>query len=107
MPLAAHTGTPRGMPNLTPRSTPAVPCTFVQTGLGVAIVHSLCIGHALPRSVRWIDLGQQFGTIPFSAVFRRGATDSPLIRGLLDELMTTRTTLPGTKKPPVPRTRPE
>jgi DNA-binding transcriptional LysR family regulator len=82
-------------------------CTFVQTGLGVAIVHSLCIGHAHPRSVRWIDLGQQFGTIPFSVVFRRGATDSPLIRGLLDELMTTRTTLPGTKKPPMPRTRPE
>lgn len=69
-------------------------CTFVQTGLGVAIVHSLCIDHAHPQAVRWVDLGEQFGTIPFSVVFRRGATDSPLIRGLLDVLMTSRRKAP-------------
>jgi DNA-binding transcriptional LysR family regulator len=60
--------------------------TFVEMGIGVGIVHSLCVGHAHPTNVRWVELGPQFGTIPFCAVYRRGIKPSPLMRALLLEL---------------------
>jgi DNA-binding transcriptional LysR family regulator len=60
--------------------------TFVEMGIGVGIVHSLCVGHAHPQNVRWVELGPQFGTIPFCAVYRRGIKPSPLMRALMLEL---------------------
>lgn len=60
--------------------------TFVEMGLGVGIVHSLCVGHAHPPNLRWVDLGSKFGTIPFCAVYRKGSRHSPLLRALLKEL---------------------
>ncbi len=60
--------------------------TFVEMGVGVAIVHSLCGGHLHSRNVRCLDLGQHFGKIAFSVVYRRGGLRSPLIRGLIEEL---------------------
>ena len=61
-------------------------CTFVEMGVGVAIVHSLCIAHVQSPSVHWIDLDQRLGRVSFSAIYRRGGARSPLIRGLLEEL---------------------
>ena len=60
--------------------------TFVEMGIGVGVVHSLCVGHAHPPNVRWVELGPQFGTIPFCALYRRGIKPSPLMRALLLEL---------------------
>ena len=61
--------------------------TFVASGVGVAIVHSLCVEHAHNASeVGWVDLGQHFGSIDFSVVSRRGAGRSPLVNALLEEL---------------------
>lgn len=60
--------------------------TFVEADIGVAIVHSICACHVRPRDVEVTELGPQFGKIPFTAVFRRGALNSPLVRGLLDYL---------------------
>jgi DNA-binding transcriptional LysR family regulator len=60
--------------------------TFVEAGIGVAIVHSICACHVRPRGVEIRELGPQFGKIPFLAVFRRAALESPLVAGLLDYL---------------------
>ncbi len=60
--------------------------TFVEKGIGVAIVHSLCIEHFHPANVRWVELGTQFGKIAFSVIYRRGRVSSSLIQGLLREL---------------------
>jgi DNA-binding transcriptional LysR family regulator len=59
--------------------------TFVESGVGVAIVHSLCVEHVGSDRVSAIELGRLFGKLPFRAVFRRG-TRSPLVRALLAEL---------------------
>jgi DNA-binding transcriptional LysR family regulator len=60
--------------------------TFVEEGVGIAIVHSLCVRHQSSRSLDWIDLGKHFGKIDFSVVYRKGALRSHVLRGLLDEL---------------------
>ncbi|MGC2775870.1 MAG: LysR family transcriptional regulator [Bradyrhizobium sp.] len=59
---------------------------FVEKGVGVAIVHSLCIEHFRPANLRWVELGNQFGQVAFSVVYRRGRVSSALIQGLLREL---------------------
>ena len=58
--------------------------TFVEMGVGIAIVHSLCVEHARSDKVAAIELGRHFGKVPFRAVFRRG-TRSPIVRALLQE----------------------
>jgi len=60
--------------------------TFVENGIGVAIVHSLCIDHFHPANVRWIEMSRQFGKVALSVVHRRGRVSSTLIRGLVREL---------------------
>ncbi len=59
---------------------------FVQEGVGVAIVHSLCMAHAKTPNVEWVDLGQHFGKVAFSVVYRRGATRSVIIAALIEQL---------------------
>lgn len=60
---------------------------FVENGVGVALVHTLCMQHAQhSHDISWADLGQHFGSIAFSVVYRRGAIRSPLINALLEEL---------------------
>jgi DNA-binding transcriptional LysR family regulator len=60
--------------------------TFVENGIGVAIVHSLCIEHFHPANVRWTEMSNQFGKIAFSVLYRRGRVSSRLIQGLVREL---------------------
>jgi len=61
---------------------------LVQRGVGVAIIHSLCIGHERPKGVQWIDLRRYFSLVEVSVVYRRGGVRSDLIRALLDEFAT-------------------
>ena len=58
-----------------------------EMGVGVAITHSLCIGHAHAEAVQWVDLSQHFGSVGFSVVYRKGALRSPLIGTLIQELV--------------------
>jgi DNA-binding transcriptional LysR family regulator len=60
--------------------------TFVEMGLGAAVVHTLCCGRAHPRDVRSADLGVRFGKVAFCAVYRKETLRLPLARALLEEL---------------------
>jgi DNA-binding transcriptional LysR family regulator len=59
--------------------------TFVESGIGISIIHSFCRNSAAKGNVRYIELRDAFGTVDISAVYRR--TDaSPIIPLLLREL---------------------
>ncbi len=60
--------------------------TFVEMGVGVAIVHTRCIERHRSRLVHAMDLGAGAGKVAFSAVHNKGALRSPLVRSLLDEV---------------------
>jgi DNA-binding transcriptional LysR family regulator len=60
--------------------------TFVESGVGVAIAHSLCLAHVHSEKTALVDLSKYFGKVALSAAFRRVGR-SPLIQALLDELM--------------------
>jgi DNA-binding transcriptional LysR family regulator len=57
---------------------------FVEQGLGVAIVHSVCMEQHPSKRLRHIDLAQSLSAIQIAAVYRKGAGTSPVIRQLLD-----------------------
>ncbi len=59
---------------------------FVEMGVGVALVHTLCMERHRSRHVMTSDLGARIGKVSFCAVHRKGATRSPLVRALLDEV---------------------
>jgi DNA-binding transcriptional LysR family regulator len=61
--------------------------TFVEKGVGIGIAHSLCLSHLASDAVRRVDLGHALGRVEFCAVYRRGGAQSPLIRGLLEALL--------------------
>lgn len=65
--------------------------TFVEMGVGVALVHTLCMERHRSRLVQTVDLGPRAGKVEFCAVHRKGALRLPLVRALLDEVR-----LPGT-----------
>lgn len=60
--------------------------TFVEMGVGVALVHTLCMERHRSRLVQTSDLATRAGKVAFCAVHRRGAARSPLVRALLDEV---------------------
>jgi DNA-binding transcriptional LysR family regulator len=60
--------------------------TFVEMGVGVALVHTLCMERQRSPLVRTVDLGPRAGTVEFCAVHRKGALRQPLVRALLDEV---------------------
>ena len=62
--------------------------TFVELGVGVALVHTLCIERHRSRLVRTLDLGSRQGKAQFCAACRTGALRQPLVRALLDEVQT-------------------
>jgi DNA-binding transcriptional LysR family regulator len=61
--------------------------TFVARGVGVGIAHTLCLSHLASDAVQRIDLGHALGRVEFCVVYRRGAAKTPLVRGLLEELL--------------------
>lgn len=60
--------------------------TFVEMGVGVAIVHTRCMERHRSRHVQATDLGPRKGTVAFCAVHRKAAARQTLLRALLDEL---------------------
>lgn len=46
--------------------------TFVEQGIGLAIVHSLCVSRAPSPELQWIDLDRLFGRVEFCMVYRHG-----------------------------------
>jgi DNA-binding transcriptional LysR family regulator len=60
--------------------------TFVEQGVGLAIVHSLCVSHAPSPNLQWLDLGKHFGRIEFCLVYRKAGARSAVLQNLLDEL---------------------
>ena len=57
---------------------------FVEQGIGIAVVHSLCTEHSSSKRLRHIDLSQTFPVVEVAAVYRKEAEASPVIRQLLD-----------------------
>ena len=60
--------------------------TFVEMGVGVALVHTLCMERHRSRLVQTVDLGPRSGKVAFCAVYRKSALRLPLVRALLDEV---------------------
>jgi DNA-binding transcriptional LysR family regulator len=60
--------------------------TFVEMGVGVALVHTLCMERHRSRLVQTVDLGPRPGKVAFCAVYRKSALRLPLVRALLDEI---------------------
>lgn len=59
---------------------------FAEKGAGVAIVHSICMGHKFPESLRRIPLGRQFKPVEFSVVYRKDSALNPAVAGFLEAL---------------------
>jgi DNA-binding transcriptional LysR family regulator len=55
-------------------------------GVGVAIVHTLCVARHRSHLLQTIDLGSKAGEVAFCAVYHKRALHLPLVRALLDEL---------------------
>jgi DNA-binding transcriptional LysR family regulator len=60
--------------------------TFVEMGVGIAFVHTLCMERHRSRLVQAVDLGPRAGKVAFCAVHRKGALRLPLVRALLEEV---------------------
>ncbi len=60
--------------------------TFVEMGVGVALVHTLCMERHRSRLVQSVDLGPRPGKVAFCAVYRNGALRLPLVRAVLEEV---------------------
>jgi len=63
-------------------------CEFVQRGIGIAIIHSICSRQNLAGKVSIIDLRQHFGKTDIFAVYRRDKKPSPSLLSMLEELTT-------------------
>lgn len=59
---------------------------FAENGVGVAMVHSLCVAQKPSTGLRYIDISAQFGKVDFAVVYRKESAHSPLLRGFLDQL---------------------
>lgn len=62
---------------------------FAERGVGVAIVHSICLGHQDAERHRHLHLhlGNAFGEVDIAAIYRRDGRLSAMQRLLLDELV--------------------
>ncbi len=60
--------------------------TFVQHGLGTAVVHTLCVSGRVGRDLRGLELGQPEPELQFSAVLRADSPHHSLPRALAAEL---------------------
>ncbi len=60
--------------------------TFVETGVGSAIVHTLCLERLRSRHVQGIDLGPRVGKVGFAVVYRKSALRQPACSALLEQL---------------------
>ncbi|HXF53323.1 MAG TPA: LysR family transcriptional regulator [Hyphomicrobiaceae bacterium] len=59
-------------------------CSFVESGLGVGLVHTLCAGRDGSGKLRYRELSHCFGSVEFSAVYRNGRPVSPVFTRMLE-----------------------
>ena len=59
---------------------------FVETGVGSAIVHTLCIERLRSRHVQSVDLGARVGKLAFSVAYKKNALRLPQAAELVAEL---------------------
>jgi DNA-binding transcriptional LysR family regulator len=59
---------------------------FAANGVGVAIVHSLCLGHMPTRRLRYLDVGVHFGKVDFSVIYRADSPRASTLRAFLEHL---------------------
>jgi DNA-binding transcriptional LysR family regulator len=57
---------------------------LVQKGVGVAIIHSVCLRQEFTAGLQMVELNA-FPKIEFSILYRKGGVRSEIMRGLLDE----------------------
>ena len=60
--------------------------TFVEMGVGVAFVHTLCIERHRSQLIQTVNLGSRTAKVALCAVHRKGALRLSLVRALLDEV---------------------
>lgn len=60
---------------------------FVRSGLGAAIVHTVCANRISLRGIRQIDISSHFQKIEFSAIYRRETDNSPVIQAFISHLI--------------------
>ena len=63
-------------------------CGFVESGLGVGLIHSLCANREPNGKLRYLDLSHCFGNVEFSAIYRKGALSSRALSHLLEACTT-------------------
>jgi DNA-binding transcriptional LysR family regulator len=63
-------------------------CSFVENGLGIGLIHSFCAKRERNGDLRYLDLSHCFGTVEFSAVYRKGALSSLALSRLLEACTT-------------------
>ena len=44
---------------------------LAEKGLGVAIIHTVCVNRAWPRSMRALDVSQHFGSVDIAIIHRK------------------------------------
>jgi len=62
---------------------------FVENGVGIALVHALCVSQRKADNVQMIDFSAYFGKIGFSVVYRSDSLNSALARAFLEHLTDT------------------
>jgi DNA-binding transcriptional LysR family regulator len=60
--------------------------TFVEMGVGVAFVHTLCMERHRSQLIHTVNLGLRTAKVALCAVHRKGALRLSLVRALLDEV---------------------
>jgi DNA-binding transcriptional LysR family regulator len=58
--------------------------SFVESGLGIGLIHTLCASRERNGELRFIDLSHCFGSVEFSAIYRKGAPASPAFARMLE-----------------------
>jgi DNA-binding transcriptional LysR family regulator len=59
-------------------------CDFVEQGVGVGLIHSLCARREPKGRLRYADLSHCFGSVGFSAIYRRTTGASPALTAMLE-----------------------
>ena len=60
---------------------------IVETGIGVGLIHTFCIRRNMSGSLRYIDLSRCFGSVTFSAIYRKEPRVSPEILKMMTEFI--------------------
>jgi DNA-binding transcriptional LysR family regulator len=63
---------------------------YVQLGVGVGFVHDNCLPALRKRTIRWLEMTAEFGTMDVSIIHKKSVAISPACRALIDTLTPSR-----------------